>query len=120
METPYIYPTLTEKRQFRLLKVSLRAADTKAGQGSTDTGYTFELLTTTLGEAPKYETVSYVWGPGDRDAKLVLNDNTFLMLTQRLYSSLKELSDQSVTGYLWIDQICKFLDQPSGVSALRS
>ncbi|KAF2107904.1 heterokaryon incompatibility protein-domain-containing protein [Lophiotrema nucula] len=113
MATPYVYQPLTEKQQFRLLKVRPRAADTKDPQSTTDTGHTFELLTTTIEDAPRYETVSYVWGSGERDAKLVVNASAFLMLTQRLYASLKELSEQSVTGYLWIDQIC--IDQESNL-----
>jgi hypothetical protein len=64
------------------------------------------LIQTTFEEAPRYETLSYVWGTSKRNNKVVLEDGKILCVTRPLKEALALVAQQCATGYLWIDQIC--------------
>ncbi|KAH8822051.1 heterokaryon incompatibility protein-domain-containing protein [Xylogone sp. PMI_703] len=52
-----------------------------------------------------YTALSYVWGCPDK-TKRVYIDGTRLMITQNLYSALRDLRDETRVFLLWADGIC--------------
>ena len=104
MDPRFQYEELTALRQFRLLKIlstfpegRQKAAKKRSPRADL---FAFDLITMALDKAPKYEPVSYVWGSGDREARLPFLTGGSVKITQRLSNSLKELSKECSTGYL--------------------
>jgi len=67
------------------------------------------LIKTTIEQAPRYETLSYVWGKDGRSEVLTLKDGKFLSITKLLQDALPFVERECQrfsTRYLWVDQIC--------------
>jgi hypothetical protein len=92
----YIYLPLEAPDEIRLLKV------TSAEKGV----YSYEIIHTTLQNAPQFQAVSYAWGDNTRSESLALVDSTQVPITQNLSKAIWHLSWHCDTGYLWIDQLC--------------
>ena len=99
--TPYVYRHLASDDEIRILAVKKGA----------ESEWRYNLQHTTLSKAPRFETVSYVWGNDVRENLLTLEDNTVLWINDNLKKALPYLSTKCETGYLWIDQLC--IDQSS-------
>ncbi|KAF2263797.1 hypothetical protein CC78DRAFT_568842 [Lojkania enalia] len=110
MATQYKYCKFTAPRQFRLLRIYPALEESRERRSSNEPpstkGYSLDLITTLLDNAPSFETVPYVWGTGNRNVELEFKGGSSLKITQRLFDSLIELTRNCSTGYLWIDQIC--------------
>jgi heterokaryon incompatibility protein (HET) len=74
---------------------------------STSNMPSFDLVTFSLDDAPKYSAVSYVWGRSERTHSLRLPGFKDLWITKSLATALEYLPRHCRTGFLWIDQICK-------------
>lgn len=57
------------------------------------------------GTHPDYNALSYVWGPPDASARIIV-DGKGLPITPSLAESLRYLRPTTTTLALWIDQIC--------------
>lgn len=68
------------------------------------------LQTHPLNAAPKYEALSYVWGPLDRTKSITCNGQDF-NITDSLDIALRRLRLPEKPRHVWIDQIC--IDQDS-------
>jgi hypothetical protein len=88
----YQYQPLHQEREIRLLKINL--------------GATYEIIHTTIENAPPFEPISYVWGVGICEYTLVLSNEEVVMINKNLRKALPSLSSRCSFGYLWIDQIC--------------
>ncbi|KAI0111149.1 HET-domain-containing protein [Nemania sp. FL0031] len=52
-----------------------------------------------------YETLSYVWGRGDRKKPIVV-EGTNAELTDNLFAALNRIRHESTIRYLWVDALC--------------
>ncbi|KAM3071625.1 hypothetical protein ACMFMG_009498 [Clarireedia jacksonii] len=52
-----------------------------------------------------YDALSYVWGPPDTSASIVINDQPF-SVSYLLYQALVHLRDEKTPRVLWIDALC--------------
>ncbi|KAH8585865.1 heterokaryon incompatibility protein-domain-containing protein [Bisporella sp. PMI_857] len=95
----YQYSTLGKDHEIRLLKLW-------ATPISNQPQYNFDLIHTTIHQAPAYEALSYVWGPGLRNQALILDGGSTLYITENLERAISVVSRHCSTGYIWIDQIC--------------
>ncbi|KAG5807736.1 hypothetical protein H9Q74_008094 [Fusarium xylarioides] len=68
------------------------------------------LQTHTINAAPKYEALSYVWGPPNRTKTINCNGQDF-NITDGLDTALRRLRLSGEPRHIWIDQIC--IDQDS-------
>ncbi|ORX99212.1 heterokaryon incompatibility protein-domain-containing protein [Clohesyomyces aquaticus] len=93
------YERLDTPSSFRLLQI-------KRPPDDTDAPCHYSLFQTTLDQAPRYETLSYVWGTTDQSEMVKLIDGKILRVTKPLKEALPFVERQCSTGYLWIDQIC--------------
>ena len=100
LRKPYIYSPLQSNRVIRLLSVRRPSVDWIQGD------FYYQLVTMSLDDPVPYETVSYIWGDSRREHRLNLMDGSFLYITRTLAATLQSISNQSKTGYLWIDQVC--------------
>lgn len=58
-----------------------------------------------LDAAPRYETISYVWGdPTVRES--IICDGVLVETTQNLYQALKQFREPTTSRLLWADAIC--------------
>ncbi|KAI1031855.1 hypothetical protein LB504_000149 [Fusarium proliferatum] len=87
---------------------SFRIFTLDAGEGSDELQGT--LQTYPLDAAPKYEALSYVWGPPNRTKTIKCNGQDFT-ITDGLEAALRRLRLPGKSRHIWIDQIC--LDQDS-------
>ncbi|KAH6706571.1 heterokaryon incompatibility protein-domain-containing protein [Leptodontidium sp. MPI-SDFR-AT-0119] len=94
---PYQYSTLSKEHEIRLLKFGTTPSSNQQQHS---------LIHTTIHQAPAYETLSYVWGPGVRDRVLILHEGFALYVTENLERAILGVSQHCSTGYIWIDQIC--------------
>jgi hypothetical protein len=97
----YKYHALQQEDEIRLLKVFVT---------SDSHHYSYQLVHTTIHDAPPFQAVSYVWGNASRENQLLLADQSFMLLNHNLHCALPQLS-KFATGYLWIDQLS--IDQSS-------
>jgi hypothetical protein len=100
LRKPYIYSPLQSNRVIRLLSVRRPSVDWIQGD------FYYQLVTMSLDDPVPFETVSYIWGDPRREHRLNLMDGSFLYITRSLAATLQSISNQSKTGYLWIDQVC--------------
>jgi hypothetical protein len=100
LRKPYIYSPLQSNRVIRLLSVRRPSVDWIQGD------FYYQLVTMSLDDPVPFETVSYIWGDSRREHRLNLMDGSFLFITRSLAATLQSISNQSKTGYLWIDQVC--------------
>ncbi|KAG4293606.1 hypothetical protein FPRO06_00191 [Fusarium proliferatum] len=87
---------------------SFRIFTLDAGEGSDELQGT--LQTYPLDAAPKYEALSYVWGPPNRTKTIKCNGQDFT-ITDGLETALRRLRLPGKSRHIWIDQIC--IDQDS-------
>lgn len=92
------YERLDTPSSFRLLQIE-RPAD------NTNAQCHYSLIQTTFDQAPRYETLSYVWGTTDRSEMVTIRNGKFLRITKLLKEALPFVERQCSSGYLWIDQI---------------
>lgn len=98
----------TFKYDGRLNQDSFRIFTLDAGEGSDELQGT--LQTYPLDAAPKYEALSYVWGPPNRTKTIKCNGQDFT-ITDGLETALRRLRLPGKSRHIWIDQIC--IDQDS-------
>ncbi|KAJ8131079.1 hypothetical protein O1611_g2543 [Lasiodiplodia mahajangana] len=82
--------------QIRLLKVT-------PGKDGEPIRCTYEIASVD-GNVP-YETLSYVWGRGDRN-KPIMVEGTNAELTSNLFAALNRIRHEALTRYLWVDALC--------------
>jgi hypothetical protein len=70
------------------------------------------LETVSLGENPKYEALSYVWGK-DMAPKPIILEGTEISITQNLDTALRHLRHSQMSRSLWVDAVC--IDQSNVV-----
>jgi hypothetical protein len=99
----YQYKKLPDVRTIRVLSIKRHVY--KDGTESKSKFY-YSLETVSLDDGQHYEAVSYVWGDNHLSKCLVLEDGSFVMITASLVEALPRLAESSITGYLWIDQLC--------------
>jgi hypothetical protein len=88
----YTYATLPhDSDDIRLLQV---------GELAEQRGFEYSLVHFSLGAAPAFQAVSYVWGNPTRVGHLSLTDNTELPVTKSFQDSIPFLSQHCWTGYL--------------------
>jgi hypothetical protein len=97
---PYSYRQLKSESEFRLLKVDEVLPRTKPQK------WKHSIVHAHLETALPYETVSWVWGSGNRDRLLAIDDGTVVNINKNLEEAISTISCFCITGYLWIDQIC--------------
>ena len=102
----YSYRKLNTETSFRLLKIEPPPDDP-------NTQCQYSLIETTFEDAPRYETISYLWGTTDRCETVTLKDGESLRVTKPLKEALPFVEFHCSTNYLWIDQIC--IDQDDGL-----
>lgn len=103
MATLQYTPLNPSKKQIRLLTLL---------PGEWDERIRCELYVASLQDQPKYEALSYTWGPQVDLVDIYVNDTPF-PATPNLYAALRRLRDQIRTARdnrdsrtLWIDAIC--------------
>lgn len=105
---PYHYSKLESSRRVdrvRLLKRIPRKHVPPADAARTQSQL-YDIIEVNLNEAPKYETVSYVWGSARRIEHLPLVNDRYILITETLREALQYVSKASRYGCLWIDQVC--------------
>ena len=70
------------------------------------------LETVSLGEYPKYEALSYVWGNDMAPISMVLSGRD-IPITQNLDTALRHLRHGQLSRSLWVDAVC--IDQSNVV-----
>ncbi|KAF8859439.1 HET-domain-containing protein [Acephala macrosclerotiorum] len=70
------------------------------------------LETVSLGEHPKYEALSYVWGKDMAPTPIIL-EGTEIHITQNLDTALRHLRHGQMSRSLWVDAVC--IDQSNVV-----
>ncbi|SCV33496.1 related to HET-6OR heterokaryon incompatibility protein (het-6OR allele) [Fusarium fujikuroi] len=98
----------TFKYDRRLNQDSFRIFTLDPGEGKDELQGT--LQTYSLDAAPKYEALSYVWGPPSRTKRIKCNGQDFT-ITDGLETALRRLRLPGKSRHIWIDQIC--IDQDS-------
>ena len=93
-----IYKQLSEGETIRVLKIARAAAQSNQLCGS--------LQVVKLQERPKYQALSYVWGPPKQNDPIILIDNCPFQIRASLFQALSKLTSQASTATLWVDQIC--------------
>jgi hypothetical protein len=96
-QRPGIYiPVDSKSRQIRLVVVD-------AGQAEDE--IRCSLLPVYLGnDCPRYEALSYTWGPSHSPRHIVLNGSPFA-ITPNLYGALQRLRRNDASKVLWIDAL---------------
>ena len=112
----YAYEPLGTANSIRLLKVDRSDRQSTSRDGARrnshnalrapDVVTSYALIHTTITDAPRYDTLSYVWGTSVRDQLLPLECGILLRITKTLRDALPHISAHCVEGYIWIDQIC--------------
>ena len=96
---PYQYSALTGKNSIRVLELSTNQVICLKA----------ELKEHRLDSAPIYEAISYEWGSPQMSQMLIINQHTFVPITENLYSALKDIRDcgSGITSRgLWADAVC--------------
>jgi hypothetical protein len=106
--TDWTQGSLAYKYDKQLDQDSFRIFTLDPGQGSDELRGT--LQTHPLNAAPKYEALSYVWGPLNRTKSITCNGQDF-NITDSLDTALRRLRLPEKPRHVWIDQIC--IDQDS-------
>ncbi|KAI9708472.1 MAG: hypothetical protein M1820_003933 [Bogoriella megaspora] len=101
--TPLRYPPFKSgQHQFRLLKLLPAQSDRISG--------TLEVFNIGAVNCPRYQALSYQWGPEVSLQKITVN-NGYLEIRPNLFDFLAQVESDSNIEYIWIDQIC--IDQSS-------
>lgn len=81
-----------------------------------------EIQTYPIENAPRYEALSYCWGPITNKAEIQC-DNYVLEITANVFDALRQLRQSERPRLLWIDQICidqqNLLERSYQVSIMR-
>jgi len=63
-----------------------------------------------LSERPKYEALSYMWGPETHEKTMIINgDNR--EIRENLWAALSHLRYTNRSRILWVDAICLYVDR---------
>ena len=96
-QQPEIYtPVDSTNRQIRLLIVD-------AGQAPDEIRCSL-LLVYLRNDCPRYEALSYTWGPNHSSRHILLNGSHFA-ITPSLYGALKQLRRKDAPRVLWVDAL---------------
>src|SRR5690349_17905460 len=95
MVRTYQYKPLTHDDEIRLLHLEPASAD----------DVHFTLHPARLSEEPSYEAISYCWGD-ENDTRVVYCEGEPLLITNSLYTGLKQLRHQDTVRVLWADAVC--------------
>lgn len=106
----YKYNPLESERHIRLLKFHHGIGP--RWKGWKRRGPLFSLVHVSLDEAPKFEAISYAWGSVMQVEKLPMAHGDFIPITKSVFEAMPFLLDESITGFLWIDQVCINQDDP--------
>lgn len=96
---PYSYSALAGGKCIRIFRLSKITEDCLDAQ--------MEIVQ--LKAVPPYEAISYVWGASEKPQKLIIDQCSFISITQSLYNALKSIRDYSAKTTprtLWADAIC--------------
>ncbi|EJP61380.1 MFS allantoate transporter [Beauveria bassiana ARSEF 2860] len=93
-----IYKQLGQGETIRVLKIARSVAQTDQLYGS--------LQVVKLQERPKYQALSYVWGPRGQHDPIVLIDNCPFQISTSLFQAFLKLTIGASPVTLWVDQIC--------------
>ncbi|RDW82327.1 hypothetical protein BP6252_03439 [Coleophoma cylindrospora] len=93
-------PLDISKRQIRIVTLQ-----PKVPYLNTRCDISCKLRTVSLGDKPKYEALSYVWGDPTK-TRTILLDRVRFNVTENLYLALLRLRDPFKSRDLWIDSIC--------------
>ena len=91
-----IHPALKHDKDFRVLHL----APESAGRSLDCT-----LFVTSLAEEPRYEALSYVWGPSTQARKMLCN-GVEIDVTDNLYAALGRMRQATQIRTLWVDAVC--------------
>jgi Heterokaryon incompatibility protein (HET) len=91
----YQYRPLLSPSAIRLFRLEAGVGETKL-RGS--------LIHTELDQSARYEALSYAWGSPEK-TKTVYLDQTFMPITESLFTALKRLRNPHQARVLWIDAI---------------
>ncbi|KAL5089142.1 hypothetical protein Trisim1_005995 [Trichoderma cf. simile WF8] len=104
---------LTSPRSIRILKLDAVSAPTYPGE---DTGIQLSLRVVNLDDNPRYNALSYTWGPPSREDAARGIDSTptcrikcngeSILVTQNLFDYLQQLIHGDNHMEFWIDAIC--------------
>ena len=99
MASLYRYSSLLDARSIRVLELEPARDESSP--------LIVQLHKTGLGEKqmPRYEAISYVWGPPDFNCSIICNGDT-LHITQSCESLLYGLRRRFRRRLLWIDSVC--------------
>ena len=92
----YCYQHFLEPHTIQLLRLH---------PGQYDDPLIGDLEFASLGDAPNYEAISYVWGEQTRSAEIACNGCT-LTLTRSVDEALRRVRLESHQRLIWADQIC--------------
>ncbi|KGQ02954.1 Heterokaryon incompatibility protein 6, OR allele [Beauveria bassiana D1-5] len=93
-----IYKQLGQGETIRVLKIARSVAQIDQLYGS--------LQVVKLQERPKYQALSYVWGPRGQHDPSVLIDNCPFQISTSLFQAFLKLTIGASPVTLWVDQIC--------------
>lgn len=106
----YQYKPLESERHIRLLEFHHGVGP--RWKGWKRQGPLFSLVHVSLDDAPKFEAISYVWGSIMQVEKLPTTHGGVIPITKSVFEAMPFLLDESITGFLWIDQVCINQDDP--------
>ena len=104
------YSQFDRFRQFRLLQI--------ISTGDLEIPWCYDIVTRNLDNNPAYNALSYTGGSPfadnggeDRDwenlpSQLVLQNGTYLTVTQNMYRALSQFAALDISGLFWIDALC--------------
>lgn len=95
----FIYSPLRSSQNIRLLQL----APGKPGYRGSPVECT--LITASVGDAHKYEALSYTWGSRD-GSKTIKCNSVNLEVTKSLYAALSRLRHRDRIRTLWVDALC--------------
>jgi hypothetical protein len=100
-QSQYVYEPLKNRQSVRFLVL-------QPGSGSSPLIGRLQvgsLDSADIEQLPPYEAISYVWGTGNRQFKLIC-DGDILLLTQSIHDALNRVRLPDLPRRLWADQVC--------------
>jgi len=75
--------------------------------------FEIRLRTVSLDDAPSYQALSYVWGVNMATSAMIVDEMSYLVITQYLGNALRHVWSETEWKTLWIDAVC--IDQSNDV-----
>ncbi len=100
----YQYQPLTHDYEVRLIKLYHASSSTIKSKGNALPQC--EIFHADLKTKPRYETISYAWGPLHGTETVFINNDCCLEITRNLWSALDVFRHKTEPMVLWADQIC--------------